>query len=270
MPNYQTLNVTVTDAIAHVELNRPEKRNAMNMDMWEELQASLAWCDETDAVRVVVISGAGPMFCAGIDLSMFAQLSMDAESCEGRKREKIRLFIKKLQDCLTQIEQCRKPVIAAVHGQAIGGALDMLACCDMRYCSQDAVFSIKEIDLGMTADVGSLQRLPYIIGDGIMRELAYTGRLVKAEEAQRIGLVNQVYDDKEAMMGAVNELAATIAAKSPLAMRGTKEAILYTRDHSVADGLNYIATWNAAMIMSEDLQEAMRAFTEQRQPQFKD
>jgi len=270
MPQYQTLNFTLIDHIAHVELNRPDKRNAMNMTLWEELQAAFQHCDQTDAIRVVLLTGAGPMFCAGIDLSMFAQLQMPEQTCEGRKREHIRLFIKKLQDCLAAIEQCRKPVIAAVHGQAIGGALDMLACCDMRYCSEDALFSIKEIDLGMTADVGSLQRLPYIIGDGIMRELAYTGRMVKAEEAQRIGLVNQVYADRSAMLDAVTQLAHTIASKSPLAMRGTKEAILYTRDHSVADGLNYIATWNAAMIMSDDLQEAMRAMTEQRTPEFND
>ena len=256
--------------MAHVELNRPEKRNAMNMDMWEELHAAFKHCDENPAIRVVLLTGAGAMFCAGIDLSLFAQLQMPDENCAGRKREKLRLFIKKLQDCLTQIEQCRKPVIAAVHGQAIGGALDMLACCDMRYCSEDAVFSIKEIDLGMTADVGSLQRLPYIIGDGIMRELAYTGRMVKADEARNIGLVNQVYADRNALLDAVTQLAHEIGSKSPLAMRGTKEAILYTRDHSVSDGLNYIATWNAAMIMSDDLQEAMSAMQEQRKPEFKD
>jgi enoyl-CoA hydratase len=161
-------------------------------------------------------------------------------------------------------------VLAAIHGACIGGGVDLICACDMRYCSADAFFSIKEIDIGMTADVGTLQRLPKIIGDGMARELAYTGRKVTGEEAREIGLVNRVFASPDALQAGVMEIAATIAAKSPLSIRGIKEMIVYARDHSVADGLNYIATWNAAMLMSADLKEAMMAGMEKRTPKFRD
>ena len=175
-----------------------------------------------------------------------------------------------LQDTLTSIERCRKPVIAAIHGACVGGGVDLIACCDLRYCSADAYFSIKEIDIGMTADVGTLQRLPKLIGDGIVRELAYTGRRVNAAEAREIRLVNTVFEDRAALGAGVRELAAVIASKSPLAIRGTKEALNYARDHTVADGLNHIATWNAAMLLSEDLTVAMGASMSKQAAVFRD
>jgi enoyl-CoA hydratase len=157
-----------------------------------------------------------------------------------------------------------------VHGACVGGGIDLIVCADMRYCSADAWFSIKEIDIGMVADVGTLQRLPRLIGDGMARELAYTARRVDGAEARQIGLVNRVFDTPEALREGVREIAAAIAAKSPLSVRGVKEMLGYARDHTVADGLNYNATWNAAMLMSNDLQESMMANMAKRAPEFKD
>jgi enoyl-CoA hydratase len=175
-----------------------------------------------------------------------------------------------MQDTLTSLERCRKPVLAAIHGACIGGGIDLITCADMRYASSDAYFTIKEIDIGMTADVGTLQRLPRLVGDGMARELAYTGRKVDGIEAQKIHLVNRCFETPEALEAGVMEIARTIAAKSPLAIRGCKEMITYGRDHSVADGLNYIATWNAAMLLSKDLFEAGAAAIQKRDPVFRD
>jgi enoyl-CoA hydratase len=270
MNKFETIAVRQQDAVAFVELNRPEKINALNMLMWEELGKAMQWIDQQASVRVVVLQGAGKHFCSGIDLLDFASIMRMNEKCEGRKREQLRRLILKLQHCLSAIEDCRQPVIAAVHGGCIGAGVDMVACCDMRYVSADGWFQIKEIDIGMTADVGSLQRLPHIIGDGLMRELAYTGRKVEAEEAVTAGLANRAFADQAALADGVHDIALCIASKSPLAIRGTKEMIRYSRDHSVADSLNYVATWNAAMLLSEDIQEAMMARMQKRCPDFRD
>jgi enoyl-CoA hydratase len=254
-----------------VQINRPGKANAMSLAVWHEIRTAFNWIDATPAARVAVISGSGAHFTSGIDLQMMMNLGTDIhDDCDGRMREKLRRTILDLQDTLSSIERCRKPVLAAVHGACIGGGVDLICACDMRYCSADAYFLIKEIDIGMTADVGTLQRLPKLIGDGMARELAYTGRKVAGEEARAIGLVNRVFESPAALLAGVMEIAATIAAKSPLSIRGVKEMIVYARDHSVADSLNYIATWNAAMLMSADLKEAMAAGMEKRAPQFRD
>ena len=184
--------------------------------------------------------------------------------------EQLRRKILSLQASFNAVDHCRKPVIAAIQGYCLGGAIDLISACDMRYCSADARFSIKEIDMGMAADVGTLQRLPRIIGDGMMRELAYTGRTLDGAEAQAIGLVNRVYENPKALMEGVNELARQIAEKSPLAIRGTKEMIRYMRDHRVDDGLEYIATWNAAMLQAADLRVAVAAHMARQKPDFAD
>ena len=258
-PDYETLEVTVEDRIAHVRLNRPDKANAMNIPMWDDLRSCFRWADEAPSVRVVVLSGNGKNFCSGMDLSVFGHLVDGFTEDTGRNSEKLRRVILKLQDDLTAIESCRKPVLAAIHGAAVGGAIDMITCCDMRYCTAEASFSIREIDIGMAADVGTLQRLPRLIGEGQARELAYTGRDFDGREAAELGLVNRIYADREALLDGVLAIAREIAAKSPLAVRGTKEMITYARDHSVADGLNYVATWNAAMLMSPDLRRSIEA-----------
>jgi len=267
---YTAFKVELTDNIAHVQINRPDKINAMNAAFWEELVEIFQWIDDTDAVRVVVISGAGKHFSSGIDLTMLATLAQQLGKDVGRNARVMRRTILRLQGSFNAVDNCRKPVLAAIQGYCIGGAIDMVSACDMRYCAADAQFSIKEIDMGMAADVGTLQRLPRIIGDGIMRELAYTGRRVDAQEALRIGLVNRVYDDQAALLDGVFAIAREIAAKSPIAVVGTKEMISYMRDHRIDDGLEYIATWNAAMLQSEDLRVAMAAHMSKQQPTFAD
>ena len=268
---YETLSVSLAQNIAIVSLNRPDKANAMNMQMWQEIRKAFEWVDATPEARVAVLEAEGKIFTAGIDLQMMMGLGAQIQNpCDGRKREALRSIILNLQDALSSLERCRKPVLAAVHGACIGGGIDLITCADMRYCSSDAYFSIKEIDIGMTADVGTLQRLPKLIGEGMARELAYTARKVDAAEARDIHLVNRVFESREALREGVLEIAASIAAKSPLSIRGVKEMITYARDHSVADGLKYIATWNAAMLMSNDLQEAMMANVGKRPAEFKD
>jgi enoyl-CoA hydratase len=266
-----TISIRLDGAVAEVSLNRPDRSNALNEAMWQELRTAMRWADATTEVRAVVLSGAGKNFCAGIDLAMLGGVAQAVAHVDpARSREKLRRLVLDLQDCLSSIEQCRKPVLAAIQGACIGGALDMVTCCDMRYASADAVFSVREVDVGMAADVGTLQRLPRLVPEGVARELAYTGRNVEAAEAERIGLVNRAFASAEELAAGVMQIAQAIAAKSPLAIRGTKEMLNYGRDHSVADGLNYIATWNAAMLMSADLNEAMTAARERRPPAFAD
>lgn len=270
MNEYKAFRVELADKVAQVVIDRPEKINAMNADFWAEIIDVFRWVDDTDEVRVVVLSGAGPHFSSGIDLQLLAQVGAQLGKDVGRNAEQLRRKILSLQASFNAVDHCRKPVIAAIQGYCLGGAIDLISACDMRYCSADARFSIKEIDMGMAADVGTLQRLPRIIGDGMMRELAYTGRTLDGAEAQAIGLVNRVYESPEALTEGVNELARQIAEKSPLAIRGTKEMIRYMRDHRVDDGLEYIATWNAAMLQAADLRVAVAAHMARQKPDFAD
>ena len=269
-PQFETLAVELISHIAHVELNRPDKANAMNNPMWDDLRTCFEWADQAPEVRVVVLSGAGKNFCAGMDLSVFAGIADGFTNDSGRNSETLRLTIKKLQADLSAIEKCRKPVLIAMHGAAMGGAIDMMTCGDMRYSTVDTRFSIKEIDIGMTADVGTLQRLPKLIGEGLVRELAYTGREFNGVDAEKWGLVNRTFADKESMMTEVMLVATDITKKSPLAIRGTKEMITYARDHSVEDSLNYMATWNAAMLMSPDLHRALEAQMTGKEAEYDD
>jgi len=272
LPTLETLRLSLADKVATVTLNRPDKANAMNWQMWQDIRSAMQWADRTPEVRAVVLQGEGKHFTSGIDLTMMMGLQGQIQDeCDGRMREKLRALILELQDTLTSLERCRKPVLAAIHSGCVGGGVDLVSCADMRYCSADAYFTIKEIDIGMVADVGTLQRLPKLIGgQGLVRELAYTGRKVDAEEALRIGLVNRVFATRVELLAGVREIALQIAAKSPLSIRGTKEVLNYTRDHSVADGLQHIASWNAAMLMSKDLMTAMMASMAKQTPEFKD
>ena len=269
--NYEIFSVDIQNHIASVALNRADKANAIPQKGWDEMREIFQKLDADEQVRVIVLSGEGKNFCAGIDLSLLMSVQQLNEiDCEGRKREKLRQFILDLQASITAIEKCRKPVIAAIHAACIGAGVDIIAACDMRYCTEDAYFTIKEIDMGMVADLGTLQRLPKIIPAGMAAELAFTGRKMFGAEAQQTGLVNQKYLDKAAMMEAVTAIANTIASKSPLSIRGTKEILLHARDHSVAEGLHYMASWNAAMLLSEDLMEAFGAKLERREAKFRD
>ncbi|GAB3505160.1 Clp protease/crotonase-like domain-containing protein [Emticicia fontis] len=267
----QTLKLSIENHIAHVILNRPEKANALNQSAWDEIKEIFENLDENPEVRVIVMEGGeSNHFCAGIDLSLLMSVSQTDITCEGRRREKVRKDVFRLQAPINAIENCSKPVLVAVHGGCIGGGIDLICACDMRYCTEDAYFTIKEIDMGMVADLGTLQRLPKLIGDGLVREMAYTGRNVDGKEAEKIGIVNRAFSDKHTMLEEVFKIAAMIASKSPLSIRGTKHILLHTRDHSVADGLNYMATWNAAMLLSNDLQEAFMAKTQKRESNFED
>jgi enoyl-CoA hydratase len=263
--------IEIAHKIAQVSFNRPEKANALHLEAWIEMQSIFETLSKADDVRVVVLAGEGKNFCAGIDLELLMSVSRLQEiACLGKRSEKVRDFVLTLQQTVTAIEKCSKPVLAAIHNGCIGGGVDIATACDMRYCTKDAYFTIKEIDLGMVADLGTLQRLPKIIAPGMAAEMAYTGRKVFGEEARNIGLVNHCYASEKLLKEAVMEIAATIASKSPVSIRGTKDVLHYSREHSVADGLNYMATWNSAMLLSADLTEAFKASIEKRSPKFED
>lgn len=263
------VEVNINENIAVVTLNRPEKANAINANGWEKLKLTFEELDLNDEVRVIALyGGESKHFCGGIDLEMLMAISQDTIKCKGRKNEKLRKTILELQAPINAIENCSKPVLAAIHGGCIGAGVDIIAACDIRYCTDDTFFTIKEIDMGMVADLGTLQRLPKIISEGKVREMAYTGRNVFGKEAEKIGLVNDCFENKEIMKEGVMKIAKEIASKSPLAIRGTKHILLHSRDHTVAEGLNYMATWNAAMLISDDLIEAFAAKMQNREVKF--
>ena len=271
MAEYKYFLVEKKSGVTHVKINRPEKANALNQTCWEEIQVIFEALSDDEATRVIVLSGEGKHFTAGIDLELLMSIqSLQSVSCEGRKREQLLTLIKKLQAPIKAIDHCRKPVIAAIHNACVGAGVDIISACDMSYCTEEAYFSIKEIDMGMVADLGTLQRLPKIISPGFAAEMAYTGRKVFGPEAALKGIVNHCYKDKDEMMEEVEKTAQLIASKSPLSIRGTKEILQYTRDHSVEEGLNYMAIWNASMILSNDLMEAFQASIEKRQGAFED
>lgn len=269
LDNLNTLAVEYSGHVATVWLNRPDKANAMTLEMWSELGECFESLDAIPSVRAIVLAAKGKHFCAGLDLSVFGDL-VNNELEAARKSEQLRLLIKRLQANLTAIEACRKPVLAAIHSGCLGGGVDMICCADMRYATEDVYFSIKEVDLGMTADVGTLQRLPKLIGDGLVRELTYTGRNFNSDEALQSGFINRIFKDSDALLEGVQAIAHEISEKSPLAIRGSKEMLLYSRDHSVTEGLNYVSTWNAGMLSVEDVMAAMQAQMENKKPEFKD
>lgn len=268
---YHHFKVEIADKIAQVTFNRPEKANALNMEAWLEMQSIFESLSKNEAARVVVLAGEGKHFCAGIDLELLmSTASIQSISCAGKRSEKIRELVLTLQKTVTAIEKCAKPVLAAIHKGCIGGGVDIATACDIRYCTEDAYFTVKEIDLGMVADLGTLQRLPKIIPHGMAAEMAFTGRKVFGQEAKSIGLVNHTYPSKEDLMTGVLAIAKTIASKSPVSIRGTKDVLHYSKEHSVEDSLNYMSTWNAAMLLSNDLMEAFAASMEKREPKFED
>ncbi len=268
---FKSFKLEIEDNIAHLSFNRPEKANSLDVASWEEMQSAFEYLDSEPTVRVIILSGEGKHFCAGIDLMALMNVqNQTTSSCEAHKREDIKQFILKIQGTITSIEKCRKPVLAAIHNGCIGGGVDIISAADMRYCTEDAYFTIKEVDLGLVADIGTLQRLPTIINPGIMSELAFTGRKFYGPEANSIGFVNQTYKTKEQMIQEVTLIAKSIAEKSPLVIRGIKEMLLYKRDHTVNDSLENMANYNAAMLLSNDLMESFQAHMEKRKPVYKD
>ena len=264
----ETIDLRLDGHVAHVVLKRGEAFNTMTPAFWREIRDVFAEVDATPDVRVVVLSATGRHFTAGMDLSVFTTLTPAGSRDEGRRREALRRSVLEYQESFNAVERCRVPVLAAIQGGCIGGGVDLIAACDMRYATEDAWMCIQEINIGIVADVGTLQRLPHLMPEGMVRELAYTGRRLGAARALSLGIVNEVFADHAAMMEGVTAIAREIAAQSPLAVAGSKEMLNYTRDHSVADGLNYIATWNAGMLTSTDMAEAMAARQEKRAPVF--
>lgn len=264
----KTLSVSIEHHIAHIQLSRPEALNSMIPAFWTELPAVVRQIDADAKARVIVISSQGKHFSAGMDLSVFTEMGKSFNGEPARRAERMRRMVLELQDSFNALEEARIPVLVAMQGGVIGGAVDMVSAADCRYCTEDAYFTIKETELGMTADVGTLQRLPHLIPQGLVRELAFTGRNMRAQEAQSCGLVNQVYSDQSSMLAAVMAIAAKIAINSPMAVSGCKEMLNYSRDHSVNDSLNYMATWQAGMFQMPDVQEAMTAGQQKRLPEY--
>lgn len=268
-----TFEIETIGKVAHLRLNRPDAYNSMTREFWSELPDAVRELDAAGATRALVISSVGKHFCAGMDLGVFTGggPSTGGSSTEiGRVRAQLRETVLALQGTFTALEEARFPVIAAIQGGCIGGAVDMVSACDLRYASSDAFFCVQEINLGMTADVGTLQRLPKIIPDGIAREWAYRGHRVPAARAAEVGLVNEVFDTQDAMLEGVLAIAQEIAGKSPLAIWGTKEMATYTRDHSVADSLKHMAAWQSGMFQPADMMETFVAKGEGRDPAFDD
>lgn len=245
--------------IAHLVMNRPEKANGMTPDFWSDLPRLMDALDRDESIRCAVISGAGRNFTGGMDLAAFAGISRLFENEPGRAAYAMRDLILKLQEAFNAIEKARFPVIAAVHGACIGAGVDLITACDIRIASSDAYFAIEEIHIGMAADVGTLQRLPKLIAPSIAAELAYTGRRFPVSEAREFGLISQIAEDHSSLIDIAGQLADSIVEKSPLAIAGIKRNLAYARDHSVADGLDYIATWNAGMLRGGELMAAVQA-----------
>jgi enoyl-CoA hydratase len=272
MSKYSCFDVKIKDHICSLVLNRPNELNTMTRDFWVELADALDEINRNSEVRVVVLSSTGKHFCAGMDLSAFSNgvddIPDDKKPDHARVGEVLYRTAKELQGYISKLEEIRVPVIAAVHGGVIGGALDLITACDMRFASSDAFFCIQEINIGMAADVGTLQRLPKIIPDAKMREMAYTGRRMLADEAKDSGLVGEIYETQDEMLDAVHKLAAEIASKSPVAIYGLKAVMNYSRDHNVSDSLDFNALWSGAMLSQADMTEAMTAQMEKRDANF--
>lgn len=256
--------------VAHLIFNRPNKANCMDPTFWAEFPDRIREFDQDPATRAVVLSGEGEHFCAGMDLSAFDIIQTLSVGEPARAAYGFRDAILDLQRRLGVVEASRLPIIAAGHGACIGGAIDLLAVCDIRLASAKTTFAIEEINVGMAADIGTLQFLPKLIPPGIVKELAYTGRRFTPQEALEWGFVNAVHPDKDATVAAALQMAQDIASKSPLAIAGVKKALNYARDHSVADGLDQIATWNAGMLREEDLMTALKAHKSRTKANFAD
>jgi enoyl-CoA hydratase len=272
---YSCFDVDVTDGVAHLVLKRADELNTMTPEFWRELPEIVDGLSRSGEARALVLSSTGRHFTAGMDLAVFtggsALLGTASPDTElGRQRSNLRLTAALLQDSFTALERARMPVLAAIQGGCIGGGVDMVCACDCRYATTDAFFTIMETNIGMTADVGTLQRLPKLIPEGVAREYAYTGRRMSAQRALEVGLVNQLFDSHEDLVAGVLEIARDIAKQSPLAVWGTKEMITYGRDHTVADGLNYVATWQTGMFQGGDMMEAFKAQADKRDPDFQD
>jgi len=280
MADHTCFAVDITAGVAHVRMIRPERANSMIPAFWRELPEIVTSLSAGGSVRAMVLSAEGRHFCSGMDTTVFTGAGgladdsganpRSARVSPARAAATFREMALHMQESFTAFERARMPVLCAIQGACVGGGVDMVTAADLRYATEDAFFSIHEINIGMTADVGTLQRLPKLVPPGVVAELAYTGRRMPAARAQQVGLVNEVFPDHATMLDAVLATAREIAAKSPLAVFGTKRMLAYAREHTVADGLDYIATWNASMLDPADMAEAFTAQAERRDPVYPD
>jgi enoyl-CoA hydratase len=265
--DYRFVDIDINEGIATLSLNRVERLNALSLEFASEIARAVQEVDSNDQVMVIIVkSGSEKAFCAGLDLQEFMSLGLD-----GRAKSSLNFpyALKDLFDCCNALEASRKPVIAAVQGACIGGGLDIISACDIRLCTEDATFSLREAAIGLVADMGVLQRLPLIIGQGYTREMALTARFYSAREAERMGLVNAVYSDGATLSEAALALARQIGENAPLAVQATKEVLNYSRNVSVGDGMALAMNKNMVLFSSEDLMEAATAFKERKKPAFK-
>jgi len=269
--SFASLTLESSDGVAVVTLIGPGKGNRMGPDFWREMPIVFDKLDRDPAVRAIVIRGSGPSFSVGLDLmAMGSELAvLMAEPNLAGERVLLHEIIVRMQRAITCVADCRKPVIAAIHGWCIGGGVDLATACDIRLASADAKMSVREVKLAIVADVGSLQRLPHIVGQGVARELAMTGDDVSAERALKIGLVNEVYPTSAALFEAAQAMAARIAKNPPIVVQGVKSVLNYGMGRPVSEGLAHVALHNTAYLPSLDLREAMASFMEKREPQFK-
>ncbi len=277
IPTSDVITVEFVGHVATVWLDRPDQRNAFAQDFWDDLPDIMSSLARDDETRAIVIAAVGSSFTVGIDLKAFGPMFMSggaASSDIGQpgsdvgRRMRLYHSIKKLQGAFTSIAQCPKPVIAAIHGHCIGAGIDLITACDIRFAASDATFSVRETRIAMVADVGTMQRLPKIINPGHLAEIVYTGRDFDATEAENIGLVTRVLTNAEATQAEAASVARQIAANSPLAVQGSKAVLAAEEGMSTGDALDHVALWNAAFIQSNDVQEAVTAFIEKRQPEF--
>ena len=269
--SYTCFNVEIEEGVAHIQFKRPDKFNSMIREFWNEMPEIINDISDNAKARAIVISSTGKHFCSGMDLAVFTPSGDKPDPrSQAQRKESFRINVKKLQDTISCLDNARMPVLMAIQGGCIGGAVDLSSAADMRYCSSDAFFCIQEINIGMTADVGTFPRLCHLIPQGMVRELAYTGRRLPAHRAKEIGLVNEVYDSHDELVAAVLATAKEIASKSPLAVTGSKVMMNYARDHTIDDALDYIALWQTGMFEPLEMQEAFMAKAEKRDAEFPD
>ncbi len=241
----------VSEKIAYLTFDRPQRANALDLDGWHAMRDAFLRADADRSVHVVVLEGEGKHFCAGIDLSVLQGIQQEFQGPKETVEAKLRAFIGDLQECITAIERCRKPVIASIHGGCIGGGIDIVTACDLRYCTTDASFSVKEVDLGIVADLGTLQRLPRIINPGLAAELAFTARHFNGKEAARIGLVTEALGNQQQLRYRTDELARAIAAKPPRVTAAIKSTLLHQRNHTLEEGLEFVARYSAGLMIGK-------------------
>ncbi len=269
--SYKCFDVNIADGVAHIIMNRPEKRNAMIVEFWQELPAIVQDIDENAKARVIVLSSTGPIFCAGIDVGMLkSDVGVGQDKNHPQHGAAFYPHVKQLQASISSLETCRIPVLVAIQGGCYGGGVDLITACDMRYGTEDSFITIYEINVGMTADVGTFPRILNHMPEGVVRELAYTGRKMDSQECKARGLFNEVYPDHHSLLAGVLEIAREIASKPPLAVYGCKRIITYSRDHNTADALDNIAIWNMSMLIPGEMMEAMTSAKQKRSGNFED